>query len=347
MSAHHDMNGYKKLEGGHIDESLCRRRLLWTLSCGILVLGTLLVICDTSGSPMVRVQGISNEHLQLVNLASILQAGMRQYGSRASLQHSGFRPWLRLRGQHDPHRDENRLSTHGLNDEMHAQWLFGGSYGNQYRNPYSQRELFTEVDDSLERTPDMVLKEAVESVAQEEGMSETEVQERFERLTEVLGLETLETEGVKLPDVVRLAAHAPLDVTFRVVGLKTMLPHVDVSTLVARCPRLLEAEMDLSKVRKEIDAAEACTEGVPRNLLEELMTIAPRIFLMGEATWTSVWDKSSSTESNGGGKLVGECCKEARHSLGLQNDTQAVERFIKNPMLIFRMTTVSKQASND
>jgi len=177
-----------------------------------------------------------------------------------------------------------------------------------------------------------------------EGMTDDEVKVQLTQLTEVLGLETLEMEGINIAEVMRLAVHRPHNVPFRMLKLKSILPNIDVSTLVARCPQLLKQETDLAQVQveAEIDAAEGCTEHVSRELLEELMVIAPRIFLMGEPTWSGVWDTVTSNESNGGGKLVGNCCSEARRKLGCNNDTETVLSMISNPMLIFRLAPLQE-----
>eukprot|EP00747_Dinoflagellata_sp_TGD_P034008 gnl/TRDRNA2_/TRDRNA2_136988_c0_seq1.p1 gnl/TRDRNA2_/TRDRNA2_136988_c0~~gnl/TRDRNA2_/TRDRNA2_136988_c0_seq1.p1 ORF type:complete len:339 (-),score=53.77 gnl/TRDRNA2_/TRDRNA2_136988_c0_seq1:82-1098(-) len=227
----------------------------------------------------------------------------------ASIRRGNYPRWhqpllrARMPGQH---RLASNVQVHGLNDEA-VPW------------PGADMSLSLDV------------------VAKEEGLTEKEVKEHVLKLTEVLGLETLEIEGVNMAAVMRLAVHAPHDVPLRVLKLKTILPNTDVSVLVARCPRLLKQETDLAQVEAEFQLAEASTEQVSRQLLEALMVTAPRIFLMGEPTWSGVWDKVTSEESNGGGKLVGDCCNEARRKLGCNNDTETVMSMINDPIVIFRL----------
>lgn len=87
----------------------------------------------------------------------------------------------------------------------------------------------------MEWTLSWYMRLAVDKVAHEEGMSVQEVTERFVRLVKLLGLDARELESVKMADVMRLAANAPVDIALRVMQLKAILPNTDLSALVPRC----------------------------------------------------------------------------------------------------------------
>eukprot|EP00746_Dinoflagellata_sp_MGD_P064048 gnl/MRDRNA2_/MRDRNA2_26796_c0_seq1.p1 gnl/MRDRNA2_/MRDRNA2_26796_c0~~gnl/MRDRNA2_/MRDRNA2_26796_c0_seq1.p1 ORF type:complete len:188 (+),score=46.87 gnl/MRDRNA2_/MRDRNA2_26796_c0_seq1:1-564(+) len=184
----------------------------------------------------------------------------------------------------------------------------------------------------------------METVAREEGIAEQEVQERFAQLSSLLAFVNLEKEGwllaaepwnrVSLVDVVRLVVHAPADIMSRAMALKAMFPNIDVSTLVARCPKLLETDVALLKA--ELNAVEACIDGVPREMLEQLIALAPADFLLGNS------DKVGQAH-NARDSMVCACCKEARRLFDCKTDLDAVQKMVQHPSVIFQIFTRTKQ----
>lgn len=193
-----------------------------------------------------------------------------------------------------------------------------------------------EEDASMPMDKDSELRMAITHVAREQRLPVPEVQQKFAWLKEVLALDVLEMEGVNLTDVIRLAVHAPVDKAeflLRVLKLKVIMPATDVGKLVARCPRLMDAETDLDEVKAELDAAVARMdaeatdlqrkEGVPRKELGDLMAeLLPQVFLQGKPAWIG------SSESPKG-ELVWACCNEARRLFSCKTNLEAVQRMLK------------------
>jgi len=209
-------------------------------------------------------------------------------------------------------------------------------WGMQWREYESSRESPEEGEiwGEKNRTLTWSMRRSVDMVAREEGIAAQVVEERLGQLAKLIPLQLAEMEGLmKVAGIVRLAVHAPEDVARRILELKAVMPSTHIPKLVVRCPALLVEGTDLAGLEAKLDAAEACTEGVPRPLLEELMVTSPLIFLMGEPV--PGWESAEGTDSYSGDSLVGDCCKTARRILGLESDLQAVKKMIGNPSLIF------------
>eukprot|EP00747_Dinoflagellata_sp_TGD_P044871 gnl/TRDRNA2_/TRDRNA2_143519_c0_seq1.p1 gnl/TRDRNA2_/TRDRNA2_143519_c0~~gnl/TRDRNA2_/TRDRNA2_143519_c0_seq1.p1 ORF type:complete len:284 (+),score=40.71 gnl/TRDRNA2_/TRDRNA2_143519_c0_seq1:135-986(+) len=125
----------------------------------------------------------------------------------------------------------------------------------------------------LEWTSAMMV--AANAVAREESLSVHEVQEKFTRLSQLLGLEDANIQYMNLKGVMQLALNAAADVTLRMMQLKSIMPNADLLTLVARCPRLLEERTSIADVKADVDArvdtAHASTSGMHRDQLKEMM----------------------------------------------------------------------------
>merc|ERR1712118_594359 len=100
----------------------------------------------------------------------------------------------------------------------------------------------------------------------------------------------------------------------------------DVSDLVVRCPELLAAETDLLQVEAELGTAQACLQNVSRELLEELMGSAPRLFLVPARQ--EGLGMETEIESSNGGRLAYELCRKVREGLFCQSDTEAAQKIV-------------------
>jgi len=98
-------------------------------------------------------------------------------------------------------------------------------------------------------------------------------------------------------------------------------------------PSALTAETNLGDLRRKLDAAQVCTEGVPRALLEELMVKAPNVFLVEDRVPGS--EPMEGEQVHNGDSLVCECCRMARRSFGYETDLQAVQKMIKTPGFVY------------
>ena len=214
-------------------------------------------------------------------------------------------------------------------------WSVGTYYGKKYSSP--GKDPNTEVAGGVAWTAELGLTVAIECVAGEQGLEVADVERRFLRLTQLLQIDEFETAGVKLADIVRLATRAPADIVTRSMELKGLLPNTDVSRLAARCPALFVEGTTIEAIRSEIDAARACVEGVPAELLERLLAEEPTLFLMGNPAWDNSWETANGRQGAAGGKLVGACCKEARRIMGAKDDTAAVEMMLRRKGLVYEI----------
>jgi hypothetical protein len=178
---------------------------------------------------------------------------------------------------------------------------------------------------------------AVDKVAKEEGKPVPEVTKRFVQLVKLFALEPKELESVYMADLVRLAANAPDNITLRMMRLKAILPNTDLSLLVPHCPQLLRAETDLAEVKARLDAAGACIEGVPRDVLEGFMVARPRVFLTGETVPKDAFASTSGEHPQYDGSLVCKVCREARRLFGCSSDSDALQKMVQSPDLVAQL----------